>query len=163
MDNLFSKILEMSIDGSFVIAFIFMIRVLLKRAPKIFSYVLWGIVFLRLIIPFSIESSVSIIKVRDRVFQEEKSAEVQYTPSTTLENNPDYNTSYETTSKDIPDIEIEIPKKTNIIPYIWLSGIGLLGIYSIYSTLKLSEKLKDANYIDDNIYIARNIDTAFVF
>lgn len=163
MDNLFSKILEMNIDASFVITFILVIRILLKRAPKIFSYALWAVVFLRLVIPFSIESPVSIINVRDRVFLEEKPVEVQYTPSTTLENNPYYNTSYETTSKDVSDIEVEIPKKINVIPYIWLSGIGVLGVYSIYSTLKLSEKLKDANPISDNIYLAENIDTAFVF
>lgn len=51
------KILEMSIAGSACILAVLALRVLLRKMPKVFSYVLWAIVFLRLICPFSLRSS----------------------------------------------------------------------------------------------------------
>lgn len=51
------KILEMSIAGSACILVVLALRVLLRKMPKVFSYVLWAIVFLRLICPFSLRSS----------------------------------------------------------------------------------------------------------
>ena len=51
------KVLEMSIAGTACILVVLVLRVLLRRAPKIFSYMLWAVVFLRLICPFSLRSS----------------------------------------------------------------------------------------------------------
>ena len=57
----FSTLLDVSLTASIVIALVILARLLLKRAPKVFSYALWGIVLLRLLVPVSIESSVSIL------------------------------------------------------------------------------------------------------
>ena len=61
LDDLFMQILDMTKVSSAVIAIVMLSRLALKRAPKIFSYALWGIVLLRLLCPFSIETSVSIV------------------------------------------------------------------------------------------------------
>ena len=57
----FSYLLDISLTVSIVIVFVIGIRQLMKRAPKIFSYLLWGIVLLRLLVPISIESPMSIV------------------------------------------------------------------------------------------------------
>ena len=53
----------MSITASYVILFVIVVRLLLKKAPKIFSYALWSVVFFRLICPFSFESIFSLIRI----------------------------------------------------------------------------------------------------
>ena len=59
--NQFSNLLDISLNASIVILVVIGIRQLLKRVPKVFSYALWGIVLLRLLVPISIESPVSIV------------------------------------------------------------------------------------------------------
>ena len=61
MDQLYEHILNMSITGSYVIVFIIVARLFLRKVPKIFSYALWSVVLFRLLCPFSIESIFSFI------------------------------------------------------------------------------------------------------
>ena len=61
MIDLLIAILNMSLNASYVILVVMLIRLLLKKAPKFISYVLWSVVAFRLIIPFSFESILSII------------------------------------------------------------------------------------------------------
>ena len=58
--SLFTNILRMSLVASIVIIVLLLLRPLLKKFPRIFSYLLWGIVLFRLLCPVSFESSLSI-------------------------------------------------------------------------------------------------------
>ena len=60
----FTDLLDLNLTASIVILFVLCVRQFLKGAPKIFSYALWGIVLLRLLVPFSIESPVSFVPER---------------------------------------------------------------------------------------------------
>ena len=61
---LFGNILEMSIMASYVIAVVFVVRLILgKKLPKLFSYAIWGVVLLRLVIPVYVPSSVSMFNL----------------------------------------------------------------------------------------------------
>ena len=64
MAGLFLKILELSIVGSYVILFVLAARILLRKSPKWCSYVLWSVVFLRLILPVVPESNFSLVPAR---------------------------------------------------------------------------------------------------
>lgn len=57
MDKLFLTILNMSITATYVLAFVLVLRLLLKRAPKWISYALWSIVLVRLISPVSFSAN----------------------------------------------------------------------------------------------------------
>ena len=61
MSELFLTVLNMSLTASYVILFVMLVRLLLKKAPKVISYVLWSVVAFRLIIPFSFESMFSLM------------------------------------------------------------------------------------------------------
>lgn len=61
MTDLFLKLVNMSISASWLVLAVLLLRALLKKAPKWTRPLLWGIVGLRLIFPFSIESSLSLI------------------------------------------------------------------------------------------------------
>ena len=61
MTTVFLVVLSMSISASWLIAALLMLRLLLRKMPKRSVILLWGWVGLRLLIPFSIESRLSLI------------------------------------------------------------------------------------------------------
>ena len=62
MQAVFTRILNMSITGSIVIAVVLLARLFLKRAPKIYSYALWAVVLFRLLCPLSVTAGLSVLK-----------------------------------------------------------------------------------------------------
>jgi beta-lactamase regulating signal transducer with metallopeptidase domain len=64
MSELFIKILNMSFVAGCVALIVILIRLALKKAPKIYSYALWAVVFFRLICPLAIQLPVSAVPVR---------------------------------------------------------------------------------------------------
>ena len=63
MTNLFIRILNMSMTGALIILAVLALRLLLRRAPRIFSYGLWAVVLFRLLCPISFESRFSLLGV----------------------------------------------------------------------------------------------------
>ena len=61
MNELFLKIINMSISASWLVLAVLILRFVLKKAPKWVNVLLWGIVAVRLICPFSFESALSLI------------------------------------------------------------------------------------------------------
>ena len=61
MENVFLTVCHLAVVASFVMAAVMAVRLLLKKAPKIFTMLLWGLVALRLILPFSVESAFSLV------------------------------------------------------------------------------------------------------
>jgi len=68
MAGLFISVLNMSITASYVILFVFIIRIMLKKAPKIISYALWSVVAFRLLVPFSFKSAFSLMPRKTNAF-----------------------------------------------------------------------------------------------
>lgn len=62
MTNLFIKVLDMSITASYVALMVLLVRMLLKKCPKIFSYMLWSVVLFRLVCPLDFGSPLSLLK-----------------------------------------------------------------------------------------------------
>ena len=60
MESLFSNILTASFHGSIVIAVVILLRLVLKKAPRKFICFLWLLAGLRLLMPFEIQSSLSL-------------------------------------------------------------------------------------------------------
>lgn len=162
MSTLFLEILNMSITASYVILFVILVRLLLKRAPKIFSYLLWSVVFIRLVSPFSFESGFSLIPLNKK----------------TLPNNIIYSQTPEiqsgiavidkTVNSYLPSAAVE----TSVNPLqlwiglggtLWLIGIGILLLYSIFTAIRLRNKLTGATLLQDNFYETGTISTPFVF
>lgn len=163
MSEIFLTILNMSLTASYVILFVILIRLPLKKAPKIISYALWAVVAFRLIIPFSFESIFSLLPrnintttiPQDIVYQQ----------------NPQINSGIESVNSFIngmlpaPTIGASVnPLEiyTQIGTYIWVLGMMALLVYSLVSILLLRRQLKNARLIRQNIYEAENLKTPFV-
>lgn len=154
MDQLFGHILNMSITGSYVIVFIIVARLFLRKVPKIFSYALWSVVLFRLLCPFSIESIFSFIP-----------SEVQNTPlNKQFTQMPQIQEVINTSDQAVNHIStVLVPTEPatsavitpanstdawiNIGHFIWLIGIALLFIYSIVATVRLSRNLRTATLL----------------
>ena len=77
MESLFFTVLNMSITASIVIAVVLILRLLFsKKMPKWLNFAIWGIVLLRLLVPFSIPSPVSIFNVVPQSQETMSTAEV---------------------------------------------------------------------------------------
>ena len=77
---LFSQILQMSIASGIAIIFVIIFRLLLKSAPKIFSYMLWAVVLFRLLCPINIMSDFSLVGIFTEKIEEFTDA-VSYQPT----------------------------------------------------------------------------------
>ena len=57
MADIFLKIVNMSISASWIALAVLILRLLLKKAPKWITVLLWGIVAVRLVCPFNFEKN----------------------------------------------------------------------------------------------------------
>lgn len=162
MDRIFLNIVNMSITSSYVILCILMARPLLKKTSRTLTYCLWGIPFLRLIFPFSIQSIFSLISINTKTIPED----IVYAHTPKI--NSGIKVIDSAVNRVLPDPMVGAsmnPIQIWILlgEIIWLSGLGILIIYSIYSTTKLSKNLRTRRLLYNNIYETANIKTPFVF
>jgi beta-lactamase regulating signal transducer with metallopeptidase domain len=175
LEKLFLQILNMSITASYVILFVIVVRLLLKKAPKIFSYALWSVVFFRLICPFSFESIFSLIRINTQTVPHTiMNAQVPQIESGVAVIDQIANHSLNQ-SVSVPALGASANTMQIWVAAagtIWLLGILILLIYSIFTAVKLHNKLKSAKTICGdvstelvcgNVFEIRGIKTPFVF
>ena len=168
MSNLFSQILNMSMTGSIVILLVMLVRVLLKRSPKIFSYALWSVVLFRLLCPVAFTAPVSVLEMVEPEIQESSNntSMVSYLPD-----NPDLRTDFVTVPMESQPVQQEETAESteqlcmtpmHAAALVWVLGAAGLMIYSVVQYLLLKRKLIGSMQLHGNVYLADNIDTAFV-
>jgi beta-lactamase regulating signal transducer with metallopeptidase domain len=155
----------MSITATFVAVVVMIVRLLLKKAPKIFSYVLWSIVLFRLLCPFTIESSISMIPVNTDTI----SSEIVYSQNPEIQSNIEIidNFANDSIENSIPPVNpTDSVNPMGVLVYIaslvWIIGIVILVGYGMVTYFKLKYKLSTATLVDNNIYETDRIQTPFV-
>lgn len=160
LDTVFLKVLNMSYTASYVILAVLLVRLLLKKAPKSFSYALWSVVLFRLVCPWSFESAFSLLSIGGRTTEQFQPFPEQFVTLGTIRGHVETNGS-----GMIPSPVSPSPKEPlfeNIFTLIWLIGIAALMIYSVVMLLKLKKQLKGAVHDTENIYLSANLVTPFV-
>lgn len=179
MAVLINTLLRLSLKGSLVIGIVIAVRFLLKKAPKVFSYCLWMVAFISLIFPFSIKSSISFANLIPREItinnQSNKKSNFIIYEGPQEENNfiedieenknekQNINPNKNTKELDKNFTRSNSLKKEAIYFYAWISGVSLLIICSIASTVKLGKRLKGSKQVGENVYENKSLETAFVF
>lgn len=168
------KLLNMSLTAGVAIVFVMLLRLLLKKAPKVFSYALWAVVLFRLLCPVSVDSNVSLYKIFDAPTEGsgEITSVIEYVPNDIV------HTEYPSVTLPVPGVSeiineslpqgkeqlvadpLEAPM--SFVTYIWMAGVLAMAIYSIVSYSKLRHKLTIAVPLRDNIFIADDIKSPFV-
>jgi len=175
MSQLFLTVLNMSLTASVVIATIMLARILLKRAPKVISYVLWVVAGFRLVFPFSFESVFSLIPfktqlipqtaVLDDSFSFSSAATAFHAIGGAANGGLETITVFLGKSSDGYPILTEVYHSQVLLmfgSYLWIIGIVILLIYSAVSIILLNRRLSGAVLLQDNIYKAENLKTPFV-
>ena len=158
MDSIFLRILNMSLTASYVILLVLLARLILKRAPKVFSYALWIVVLFRLICPFSFESIFSAIPQSvPTVTAPPRSYDVVFPAAGTSEWQE---IIYQADHSALP--QTPVWTAYDILAVIWLVGIAVLLIYSVVSLLRLRSRLVGSVKWRGNIYLADHIPSPFV-
>ena len=163
MGNLFISVLNMSITASYVILIVIIIRLLLKKAPKVISYALWSVVGFRLLIPFSFKSVFSLMPRKTNpvpisneiIYQQSLQIDNGIRVFGSLANEP---LRVANTGAGISPLQIFI----EFGAYIWMLGMIILLVYSFVSILVLRRQLKAARLIEKNIFEATGLQTPFV-
>ena len=164
MDDVFLKLVNLSISASWLILAVLVLRVVLKKAPKWVMPLLWGVVALRLVCLFSIESALSLIPSAETIPSEivtETREPVLYEQATLdIVTNP--------TLPSAAEVPVGVSRQQaqvdfNIYSVLWLAGMAALLVHALVSAGKLKRKLATAILLRDNIYESEFVDSPFVF
>ena len=153
----------MSISASYIVLAVLLLRFPLKKAPRWISVLLWGIVGVRLCLPFTLESAISLIPSAETV-----------SPDIMMDRTPEINTGIPIINSTLnpvisgslaPDpaasanpLQILIP----ILAVIWAVGVVALLLYTIISYILLKRRIGTAVLLRDNIYMSESVASPFV-
>ena len=178
MNNIFMTVINMSVTGSFVILAVCLARLLLKRAPKSASYLLWLVVGFRLLVPFSIESAFSLVPFNSAQPIPQQFVEWQMPdpppPQPALGANTDPGPALQPQAAAPGGPNLAASQETlaqastrpvswpDVMPWLWLAGVAAMTLYGAISYCSLNRKLRQARRVGAGIYRADNITSPFV-
>lgn len=163
MTQLFLSIVNMSISASYIVLAVLLLRLVLKKAPKWIRGVLWAVVAVRLLCPFSVESMFSLIPKAEVV-----------SPGIMMDRNPQIDTGIPVVNQIInpvisysftPDPATSANPLQLWIPTFaafWIAGMAVMLIYMLISFIRVKRKIGTAVRLQDGIYQSENVDSPFV-
>lgn len=165
MTELFSKVLNMSLTASLIILFVLGARLLLKKAPKIYSYLLWSVVLFRLLCPISLSAPISMLTLLqpEVTAASERTSVVSFVPSIQaavpliLEDPPQQIDP----NMDVKPESVK-PEASEIVAGVWIFGVFSMAAYSAFQYLKLRRRLVGAIAYSGNVRLSDYIDSPFV-
>lgn len=184
MNTLFRNILTASFHGSIVILAVMLLRLVLKKTPRKYICLLWLLAGLRLLMPFQIQSDLSLQPSADPVAQVQQQISRSQTPAApedfspadldvpapvqTPEALPDIQSPVTTVISSTPSPAPETAAEPDtgfdflsVLPWFWLGIACCFDIYSLYTYLTLKLKVREAVKIPGGWECDR-IETAFI-
>lgn len=167
MNAFFLELLNMSLVASLLIVAVIILRLVFKKAPKAIICVLWALVGLRLVCPFSFESKLSLVPESELVTyiseQSENSDAVKDFEKVTRS----------VVSYDAPDGSVMVATKESVkfdyagflidaLPFVWIGGMALMALSSVISYIRLRRQMLICVKKDDNIWLCDGIKSPFI-
>ena len=164
MAAVFLKLLNLSISASWLVLAVLVLRLVSKRSPKWVNVLLWGIVALRLVLPFSIESALSLIPSAETV----SPAAVQFDPAPTITSGVSVidnavNPALSEHFAAVPTASVNpLYVWAYLAGWVWLIGLGAMLLYALGSYLRLRRRVRVSLPIQDHIYLCDAISSPFI-
>ena len=164
MSGIFLKLLNLSISASWLVLVVLALRLVLKRAPKWVNVLLWGMVALRLMLPFSIESALSLIPSAETLSPEV----VQFDPAPTITSgvtiidnavNPSLSESF--AAAPLASVN-PLYVWTYLAGWVWLLGLAAMLAYALVSYLRLRRRVSASIRLRENVYVCDDIASPFI-
>ncbi|NLB09075.1 MAG: M56 family metallopeptidase [Clostridiales bacterium] len=179
MSNLFIRLFNMSVTAGWLILAILLLRLFFQKAPKAIRIVLWSLAGLRLILPFSLESVLSLIPSARTVSLQPAPGLVPAVPASpaltfTTEvaarpvidsGFPFINQAVNPALSKVQTIETGVDpvrRLLSVLTVIWLIGVAVLLVYALLAYIRLRRKVSPALKLQDNIWISDYADTPFI-
>ena len=164
MANIFIDLFNMSITASYLVLAVVVARLLLKKAPKWINCLLWALVGIRLICPFSIESALSLIPSSQTISVNNTSTGRPFTVQSGVPA-VDININEYLGDKYYEGVTVPantFADMTNVLAIVWIVGLFAMLLYGSISYLRLHKKVGASILLNNNIYYCDNIDTPFI-
>ena len=164
MAAVFLKLLNLSISASWLVLAVLVLRLVSKRSPKWMNVLLWGIVALRLVLPFSVESALSLIPSAETV----SPAVVQFDPAPTITSGVNIidnavNPSLSEHFAAVPTANVNpLYAGAYIAGWAWLIGLAAMLAYALVSYLRLRRRVSVSLRVRENIYLCDAISSPFI-
>lgn len=164
MSGIFLKLLNLSISASWLVLVVLALRLVLKRAPKWVNVLLWGMVALRLMLPFSIESALSLIPSAETVSPEV----VRFDPAPTITSGVELidnavNPSLSESFAAAPLASVNpLYVWTYLAGWVWLIGLAAMLAYALVSYLRLRRRVSASIPLRENIYVCDEVPSPFI-
>lgn len=163
MAEIFLYLVNRSITAGWLILAVVLLRLLLRRAPKWISCLLWCLVGARLLVPVSIESVFSLIPSADTL-----SREILYAASPALDSgiesvnrvvNPMLQASFAPNPGDSVN---PLQMLASVASYIWVLGMTVLLLYTVITYIRLKHRVGDAVRFQGNVFQSEKVGSPFV-
>ncbi len=164
METVFLKLFNMSITAGWLALAVVLVRTLLKKAPKGLMVVMWALVGIRLILPFSFESVLSLLPSAETV-----PPDILYSNTPMIDSgisliNSNINPIIsESLAPNVGDSVNPMQVITFVASVIWIIGVIAMLLYSAISYIRIHKKVKEAIPMKENIWISDHIATPFIF
>ena len=160
----FTSILNLSISAAWLTLAVLLARLILRRAPKALHCALWGLVALRLLLPVSLESPLSLQPSREVISQDYLTMEPRdegFSEPATLDiiTNPIYDAPL---SIEIEPTADRLQSLDLLSTVLWLTGMGAMAIYAAYSYIDLRLRVRMAAWCSGNVWECDNLDSPFI-
>ena len=164
MSGIFLKLLNLSISASWLVLAVLALRLVLRRAPKWVNVLLWGMVALRLMLPFSIESALSLIPSAETLSPEV----VRFDPAPTITSgvtiidnavNPSLSESF--AAAPLASVN-PLYVWTYLAGWVWLIGLAAMLLYALVSYLRLRRRVSASIPLRENIYVCDEVPSPFI-
>ena len=164
MSGIFLKLLNLSISASWLVLAVLALRLVLRRAPKWVNVLLWGMVALRLMLPFSIESALSLIPSAETLSPEV----VRFDPAPTITSgvtiidnavNPSLRESF--AAAPLASVN-PLYVWTYLAGWVWLIGLAAMLLYALVSYLRLRRRVSASIPLRENIYVCDEVPSPFI-
>lgn len=164
MAAVFLKLLNLSISASWLVLAVLVLRLVSKRSPKWMNVLLWGMVALRLMLPFSIESALSLIPSAETLSPEV----VRFDPAPTITSGVEFidnavNPSLSESFAAAPLASVNpLYVWTYLAGWVWLIGLGVMLLYALVSYLRLRRRVSVSLPVQDHLYLCDAISSPFI-
>lgn len=166
MGEIFLKLFNMSISASWLILAVILLRLLLKRAPKWLICMFWAIVAVRLICPFSLESSFSLIPSTETI-----PVQNIYSPDPAIADNPHYHHL----QSGIPRLDNALTpvltetksgavlrSNISLLAVLWIVGMTFILFHALVNYLRIRAMVREAVPLKDNVRLCDAVNSPFI-
>lgn len=156
MEQLFFDLAKQSLTAGWIVLALLLLRPLLKKVPRAFSCLLWALVAVRLVVPFTLESPVSLVP-------QAIAAPSRITPIPLVHDSaPTVRTGVQSATQAAAQAASRGITWREVLPMLWLMGMAAMGIYALVSYIRLAKRVKVSIRVKGRQYICDNVRSPFI-